>query len=249
MLKRWSCYGRPRRPDTNGMKKPICLIVHTERLHDDIVWEKIKAVADFCYLKNIKTTWFSFNPTVEIYKKSGFDENKWKDRLNYLKEHGQSIEQHTHFYDKEKRGDNTSLEYIKNRIQEDKRWLENAGHKISGFVAGTWFINRDILSLLHELGYAYDCTARNFSLSYMKNRPNQLLIDFPQKINSITCIPVTTSLKNYFLKFWKNRDVSGNCVIYFHDYEINNFILRILLKLVFVLNKNKKFVTPLELNI
>lgn len=230
------------------MSNPICITVHTERLHDDKVWKRIKTIVDFYYLKRIKITWFSFNPTVEIYKKSGFDENKWKDRLNYLKNHGQLIEQHTHFYDKEKRGSNTSLEYIKSRIEEDKQWLESAGHKISGFVGGTWFINKDILNLLNSLGYVYDCTSRTFPLSYLQNRPNQLLIDSPQKINSIICIPTTTSLKNYFLKFWKNKDKNGNCVIYFHDYEMNNVFMRIFLKAILTLNKKGKFITPYEIS-
>ncbi len=62
------------------------------------------------------------------------------------------------------------------------------------------------------------------------------------------CVPVTTSLKNYFLKFWKNKDKNGNCVVYFHDYEINNIFVRILLKAVFLLNRKNKFMTPYEIS-
>ena len=222
----------------------ICLSFHTERLHDDKTWSQIKWLVELLNKFNIRAVWFSVNPTFFLYKEMGFDEKKWIERLKYLSSHNQKIEQHTTFYFKNKQECNLEPNYIRKRLLEDKKWLENHGHCISGFVSGTWIINNDVINALNELNYKYDCTARMFNLNYLKNNPNQMIINNPIKIGNIWEIPTTAPVKYIFFKSKSNYKIA-----YLHDYDLNNFIIRNLLKAFIILNSKKQFVTPLELNI
>lgn len=219
----------------------IALSIHTERLHDDRLWEKIRRMVDFFYKNKIRAIWFSINPTALAYSRMNYDEKKWIERLRYLSEHEQIIQQHTHFY-KIRKGDyDLSAAHVKKRLLEDRHWLEDRGYKIRGFVSGTWVINRDIMEALVGLNYQYDCSARTFDLAYLKNRGNQMVISGSRKFNSLWEIPTTTSIKKALFSF-KNRQL-----IYLHDYDLNNFFVRTILKTLIFLNKRGRFVTPLDL--
>ena len=219
----------------------LCLSFHTERLHDDQLWEKIKNVVALLEKYKIRAVWFSINPTFAVYQQMGFNEKKWRGRLRYLAQHGQIIEQHTHFYKTRKSDYDLSAAHVKKRLTEDRDWLEDQGYKIKGFVSGTWVINSDIVEALADLGYQYDCSARTFGLNYLKHRNNQMVINCPQKFNSLWEIPTTTPVKKAFFQF-------GDCqLIYLHDYDLDNFLINGLLKTFIWFNRQTKFVAPLDL--
>ena len=221
--------------------KRLCLSFHTERLHDDKLWEKIKSIVTILERYKIQAVWFSINPAFVAYQQMGFSVEKWRERLRYLAEHGQIIEQHTHFY-KTRKGDcDLSIAHIKKRLTEDRGWLEGQGYKIKGFVSGTWVINKDILEALVDLGYQYDCSARTFSLNYLRNRSNQMTILRPEKFNSLWEIPTTTPLKK---ALFKSND---HQIIYLHDYDLGNFLINGLLKTFIWFNRRAKFVAPIDL--
>lgn len=205
----------------------IRLTIHTERLHDDGLWIKIKEIVSFFNKKNIRATWFSFNPSFLVYRQMGFDEQKWIERLRYLANHNQYIEQHTHFYEKEKGDYNLSPEHIKKRISEDKNWLEKQGYKIRGFVSGGWRINKEILQILSDLGFDYDCSARTTDKAYLRDR-DHLIFSGAKEVGRLWELPTGASIKEALLNFGGKKDQ----IIYLHDYDLNRFIIRASLKFI-----------------
>ena len=217
-----------------SLVKPVCITFHTERLHDDLLWERIKKLVDFFEKNNVCATWFSFNPTFHVYKEQGFSEEKWKERLRYIANHGQVIEQHTHFYKRYKGDYDLSNDHIYQRIKEDKEWLENQGYKISGFVSGGWRLNQGIINTLSDLGFKYDCSARSSIKKHLNDR-DHLILPKPIRNGNLWLIPTTSSVKEAL--FFGKKDV-----VYLHDYDLQNRSVEWALKLFVLLNKKKRFV-------
>jgi len=230
------------------MKKYVCLVIHTERLHSDKVWSRIKRLLRFFNKFNVQATWFSINPSFVGYQAMGFKEEKWKERLKVLAENNQSIEQHTHFYKGEKgipkgRGYDLSPEHIIKRIREDRNWLKEQGYEITGFLSGAWKINEEILKILAQQGYKYDLSINNLNLK------QECSI---KKINSLLEIPATANIKRLFLDIicfrLKRRALAHKGVslyaVHFHDFDLRDtFNYLILLFLIFILSIiNFKFI-------
>ena len=78
--------------------------IHTERIHDDVVWKKVLLLVSLFKKNNLSAKWYAINPTFDVYRQMNFDEQKWIERLTFLKNNGHEIQQHTHFY-KDKKGD------------------------------------------------------------------------------------------------------------------------------------------------
>jgi len=226
------------------MKKYICFVIHTERLHDDRVWKRIKKLLSFFKKFNIRANWFLINPAFSGYRAMGFDEEKWKERLKILVENNQSIEQHTHFYKGKKgvpkgEGYDLSEENILKRIREDREWLKNQGFEVKGFTSGAWKINEEILGVLAKEGYRYDLSFNNFNLD--KN----LSI---KEIGGILEIPATTNIKRLFWDLirlkWKRRILKYKdteiLLVHFHDFDLKDFfnywILFFLIKIFSIFN-------------
>lgn len=210
------------------MKKYISLVIHTERLHDDKLWKKIKNLLWFFKKFNVQASWFSINPSFVGYQVMGFDEKKWEERLKFLAQNNQLIEQHTHFYKGKEgipkgEGYDLSPEHVIKRIREDREWLENQGFIVRGFLSGAWKINEEILKILAKEGYKYDLSVNNLNLN------QKVLI---QNINGMLEIPATSNIKRLFfdlicLKF-KRRFLAYNgtnlCTIHFHDFDLKNLL-------------------------
>jgi len=234
-------------------QKYVCLIVHTERLHSDKVWNRIKGLLKFFNKFNVQATWFSVNPCFIGYKAMGFKEEKWKERLKVLAENNQSIEQHTHFYKGEKgipkgRGYDLSPENIIKRIREDKNWLKEQGHEIKGFLSGAWKINEEILKILSKENYKYDLSVNNLNLKQKV---------FVKKIDELLEIPATANIKRLFLDFiclrFRRRILTYNgtflFTVHFHDFDLEDSLNHwILLFLIFILSIfNFSFISVKEL--
>lgn len=220
--------------------KPACLTIHTERLHDDRVWHYASAFADYLHKRGLSAVWFSINPTHEAYQRMGFDEKKWIERLRYLTARGQRVEQHTHFYKGIKGVYDLTPEHMAARLCEDRAWLESHGHAIRGFVSGAWIMNETLMALLSHRGYAYDCTARVFSLPYLAGRGNELMLTKPCLFERVREIPTTHALKD----FWRERHIPYT-LVYMHDYDMLRLPFRMLLR-VFLIKKAELY-DPLEL--
>ena len=129
------------------------ITIHTERLHDDRIWARVVVFVAFLEKRGISATWFSINPTALPYEQMGFEENKWKDRLQYLAAHGQHIEQHTHFYASGKGAYDLSPVHVARRLDEDRAWLAKEGYIVTRFVSGGWRMNADTRDILRAKGY------------------------------------------------------------------------------------------------
>jgi SAM-dependent methyltransferase len=121
----------------------------------------------------------------------GFNEQKWILRLAYLKDHGQRIEQHSHFYKDTKGAYDLSAENVNNRLSEDRAWLVAQGYSPTRFVSGGWRMNAVIRRALIAHGYA-DCTED----------------------------PRTTSPRKAFCAIAFFRAGPTPPLLYFHDYEL-----------------------------
>ena len=228
------------------MKRYICLVIHTERLHDDKLWKRIQKLLKIFKKFNVRASWFSINPAFSGYQAMGFDEAKWKERLKFLAENNQFIEQHSHFYKGEEgvpkgKGYDLSPENVLKRIREDRKWLSDQGYEVKGFLSGAWKINEEILKILAKEGYKYDLSQNNLNLK------EDLFI---KQINGILEIPATANIKRLFLDFFTARfsrrflKYKGNsmCPVHFHDYDLAsklNYWLLIFLILISTLLKYK----------
>ena len=206
----------------------ICLVIHTERLHNEKIWKRIQKLLKVFRKFDIRASWFSINPTFVGYQAMGFDEMKWRERLRILIESNQSIEQHTHFYKGKKGvskgiGYDLSAENVKKRLREDREWLKKQGVVPKGFLSGAWRINNEILKILAKEGYQYDLSINNFNLS------KELTI---KKVDGILEIPATCTIKRLFLDFiclkvkrrFASRSLLTFCTVHFHDYDLGNFL-------------------------
>lgn len=220
--------------------KPAGLAIHTERLHDDRVWRHAAALADRLHARGLSAVWFSINPACAAYRAHGYSEGRWTERLRYLALRGQRIEQHTHFYANTKGIYDLTPKHMAERLCEDRAWLERRGHRVSGFVSGAWIMNETLMGLLHDHGYAYDCTARAFPLPYLAGRGNELILFEARMFGRVREIPTTHALKD----FWRKR-TAPYMLVYLHDYDLLRFSFRMILR-VFSMGRGRLY-NPLEL--
>lgn len=225
--------------------KFICLTIHTERLHSDKLWQEIQKIIRVFNKLQVRATWFSVNPSFVGY---GFNQEKWIERLNFLKENRQKIAQHTHFY-KGKEGVRKGLGYdlgkenVEKRLLEDRTWLkEKIGIFPQGFVSGSWRINEEILKTLKEKGYSYDLSLRNGVLQIRDN-----FIEIPTLFNIRDLIKSFLLLRlNKKCIKWKDFSI---WTIYFHDYDLERFFFRnsLIFLIYFLSYLNFKFIGIREL--
>jgi peptidoglycan/xylan/chitin deacetylase (PgdA/CDA1 family) len=147
------------------------LCFHTELLHEERVWQRLRRVFAELEKRNLRATFLVY-PLRSIA--AGADV---RDQVKEIAERGHEVGQHTHFYVGEvterphKRSD-LSDRNVRECIVRDYEWLAECGTKPIGFCAGNFMLTETVLETLAELGFAYDCTARlpwdrkNFELPY-----------------------------------------------------------------------------------
>ncbi len=230
------------------MEKFICLTIHTERLHSDSLWKKIQKVLKIFKRYNIQAGWFSINPSFVGYQAMGYDEKRWIKRSKFLKESGQEIQQHTHFYKgregvKKGLGYDLGRENVEKRILEDKKWLkEKIGITAEGFVSGAWKINNEIIEILQKEGYKYDFSLRGSDIRFKNN-----FLEIPTLSNLKGLIKDLLSFRlNKKLIICQNISFY---TFYFHDYDLERLFFRIFLKAVILCSKllGFKFISAKEL--
>lgn len=210
-------------------RKYIALSIHTEALHRDEVWRTVNDALQYFFRHQARATWFSINPTFTGYRAMGFDEKKWEERLKIIKNFGHEIQQHTHFYKSKEgvpkgEGYDLSREHIRYRIAEDKKWLEDLGYSIDGFVSGAWKVNDDMFAVLNELGYMYDSSFRSGVLRHIHD-----IIELPSSGHLRMMLIDFFKLKTQrFLLDYKNMKFQ---VFSFHDYDLSSAKFRYAVKL------------------
>lgn len=212
------------------MEKYFCIEIHTERLHDDKSWKKTLSILDYFSKNNIQATWFSINPTFVGYQAMHFDEDKWRERLESIKNFSQDIQQHTHFYKgkvgvPKGEGYDMTAGHMRERLLADKQWLEDQGFDIKGFVSGSWRINDELFKALRSLGYKYDSSIKGRDIG---DKFGLLEIPVSSKVRKLIKAIFTANTKKEFL----NQNNEKTCIISFHDYDLESMRFRLALLLV-----------------
>lgn len=221
------------------MRKYFCVQIHTERLHDEKTWQEVEGTLRYFAKHNIRATWYSINPTFVGYRVMGFDENKWKERLQIISSFRQDIQQHTHFYKGKEgvpkgEGYDMTREHIEERLQEDKKWLEAQGFEARGFVSGAWKTNDALFAALGSLGYLYDSSTRGRDI---------------ETTSGILRIPVSGKVRQLLKGIMTGREKScvlntGDkkiCTLAFHDYDLESSLFRAALRFILTVFRSRQF--------
>ena len=209
------------------------LAFHAEKLHDDLVWRRVRRIARWMAQKDMKATFFVYPFRAQVV---GQDVT---DRVRVLAGLGHEIGQHTHFYagtklDKPGKVDDLSEANIAHCLSRDFEKLESIGFSPKGFSAGSWFVNETVWDTLLELGFIYDCSAQLPKPQKNAESPYNRWLRAPEFYTNgqgrILCLPTTCSLGEWFK--WRGKLKTEGRVryqlIYLHDYDLlslRNFLL------------------------
>jgi hypothetical protein len=149
--------------------------VHTERLHDNSVFDALLAfAADFNRLTGSRVAVCLSTPACPMTEgalaESGFCEDEFAQRVLAIREYA-DIGYHGHFC---RQGlcvpdqispDNYDRDVVLKQIDAEMRWFEGLDIRPKIYIAGWWFLTEDIVSELEARGIEVD-------LSVRKGRPN-----------------------------------------------------------------------------
>lgn len=204
----------------------FCLAVHAERLDFPPVWERVTAFL---------AKWLRLDRSVTVFvcpvraARSGADLGP---RLDWLRERGCEIGQHTHFYSKFEYSlgeiqKETLLtpENIRRCLNEDLEYLVGSGNRPHGFTSGAWVNDPSVLEWLLENGFTYDCSVRSFELPYdVASAGLGATSRLPHHENGILRIPTTETLAGFYRRFLKGSSLTvGNSqydLVYLHDTDL-----------------------------
>jgi hypothetical protein len=200
------------------------LAIHAEKLHEDLVWRRVKWLARWLACRDIKATFFVYPFRALVAGRS------IADRVEWLGSQGHEIAQHTHFYagnkiEKNEKIDDFSQANIVHCLSRDFRMLKDMGFSPKGFTAGSWFINDTVLDTLVELGFLYDCSAQ-FPRPLSVPAPHTRWISSPRYYTNergqLLCLPTTCSLGEWF-KWGKTVSAATEPfyqIVCLHDYDL-----------------------------
>lgn len=206
------------------------LAFHAERLHDDMVYQRVKRIAEWLSRSGKQVTFFVYPFRAEVVNQT----SKVIDRVRYLAELRHEIGQHTHFYagrniDKPHKVNDLSEDNIRNCITRDFLILQEGGVHPKGFSAGAWIINEIVLFALVDLGFLYDCSARLQKMQILYKNPNHMWLSEPElwtnEKGKLILLPTTCSLGEWFrggYRLYTNGDVLYR-IVYLHDYDVLSF--------------------------
>ncbi|MEW6106962.1 MAG: hypothetical protein AB1563_11475 [Bacillota bacterium] len=233
------------------MNRLACLSIHTEKLHQDAVWQVVQQLAATCANDGAKLTFFvhPFWP-----EKARIDISE---RVHQLASLGHEIGQHTHFYDActgvvpGHKTTDISPDNALHRLEEDYTWLERVGIRPAGFVSGGWAWPELLVPWLTDHGFAYDCTARSY-------QPDQAYPFDPSPTmfaGGLVEIPTTAPLRHVALRVLRKRppglSVGGLRyeLVYCHDDDLLEWRKRLALRVAVAVfaRKGYRFVSVGEL--
>jgi len=206
------------------------LAFHAEKLHDDLVYQRVKRIAEWLSRFGKQATFFVYPFRAEVVNQT----SKVIDRVRYLDELGHEIGQHTHFcagknINKTYKRNDLSKENIRNCIRRDFLVLKKVVYIQRVFSAEAWIVNEIVLSTLIELGFFYDCSARFQKGKNYKNlikNPNHMWLSKPKlwtnEKGQLVLLPTTCSLGEWFRGGWRLY-INGNVlyrIVYLHHYDL-----------------------------
>jgi len=204
------------------------LAIHTERIHDPLVWRRLRFILNALGRKGSHATLFVYPFRAIVEGKSHIALN----RIEQVRSAGHEIAQHTHFYkgqfiDKPNKVTDLSQENISNCLRRDHQWLSRICLP-RGFTSGGWAVPPALYPALAELGFEYDCSARPVGWKNL-DHPHMLRLREPETRrfwqSELLIIPTTHGLKDAIFYF-RTGDLAAGFrglryrLVYFHDYDL-----------------------------
>ena len=204
------------------------LAIHTERIHDLLVWMRLRFILNALGRKGSHATLFVYPFRAIVEGKSHIALN----RIEQARSDGHEIAQHTHFYkgqliDKPNKVTDLSQENVANCLRRDHQWLSQVCLP-RGFTSGAWTVPPALYPTLVELGFDYDCSARCRALTNLKH-PYMTWLSGPELLRfaqgRLLLIPTTHGLKDALLHLRRGDLQTGldgvrYRLVYFHDYDL-----------------------------
>ena len=204
------------------------LAIHTERVHDLLVWKRLRLVLSALSRKGSRATLFVYPFRAIVEGKSDIALK----RIEQVRSDGHEIAQHTHFYkgeliDKPNKVTDLSQDNVIYCLQRDHQWLSQVGLP-RGFTSGAWAVPPALYPTLVELGFEYDCSARCPALRKL-NYPHMMWLSGPElrrfEQGRLLLIPTTHGLKDALFHLRRGDlqtelDSIRYRLVYFHDYDL-----------------------------
>lgn len=131
-----------------GRRRLQALAIHTEKIHDDRVWARLRRLLEVMRQRGHRATFFVYPFRAVV---AGCEDAALK-RVQALAEAGHEIAQHTHFYlgdriDKPGKITDLSPENIRNCLERDYKWLARIKPPY-GFTSGGWAVTESLYPTL-----------------------------------------------------------------------------------------------------
>jgi Polysaccharide deacetylase len=201
------------------------LAFHAEKLHDELVWSRVRPLAHWMARKGMRATFFVYPFRAQVVGKD------ITDRVRMLAALGHEIGQHTHFYagtkiDNPEKINDLSDGNIVQCLHRDFETLRKTGSRPRGFTAGAWRVNQTVWDALVELGFLYDCSARFYDRTKVASKRDLCWLQSPQfytnSAGRLLCVPTTCSLGEWF-KWRRHMQIGASNsyqLVYLHDYDL-----------------------------
>jgi hypothetical protein len=204
------------------------LAIHTEQIHDDRVWARLRSLLDVMSRRRSRATFFvyPFRAIVAGRGEVAFE------RVKRLREEGYEIGQHTHFYagraiDKPNKVLDLDNDNVRRCLERDYQWL---GRIVSprGFTSGAWVVQETLYPTLAELAFNYDCSSRSLTME-AGDSGHAVWLEHPEVRrcgeHSLLLLPTTHTVKHVLrLSRWPGVTAASGRVryrlVYFHDYDL-----------------------------
>lgn len=204
------------------------LAIHTEQIHDDRVWARLRSLLDVMSPRASRATFFvyPFRGVVAGQEKVAFE------RVKRLYDEGYEIGQHTHFYageaiEKPNKVMDPSDDNVRRCLERDYQWLERIVAP-QGFTSGGWMVPEALYPALAKLAFNYDCSPRSLTIK-AGDDGYALWLERPELRKfgeySLRLLPTTHTLKQMVLPSrWVGMSGTPRQVryrlVYFHDYDL-----------------------------
>jgi len=204
------------------------LAIHTERIHDDPVWARLRSLLDVMSRRSIRATFFVYPFRAIVAGR----EEVALERVNRLREEGHEIGQHTHFYageaiEKPNKVVDLSDDNVRCCLERDYRWLKRIAPP-RGFTSGGWIVPEALYPALAERAFDYDCSSRSLVIKagdagYAAWLERPEVRRFGE--HSLWLLPTTHTLKQMLrLPRWAGLPGAPRRaryrLVYFHDYDL-----------------------------
>jgi len=241
--------------------------VHCEKIYDGVIYRALLQFSKYFFgmtgKRLIVCTHSPLNPVTQyVIKNIGLKEAEYKERLDSLREFC-DLGYHGHFYRKKKEGEYSTInEYSPHsdvavgQIRQECGWFRDNGFTPRKYIAGWWYLNKDIVLELEAQGFETDFSMRcsgkdTFGCKYLQEDerlpvgdpfilpPSKRIIEI-QTVFGPTSHPYRVGqLLGRFMRYGKDRKIYF--VFSMHDWDLLIFDREIRASIEFVTRARESF--------